>query len=547
MPETTYYVYDANGQRVRKVTERQAASGQTPTRLKERIYLGGFEIYREYGGDGSTITLERETLSMMDDKHRIALIETRTQGSDNSPQQLVRYQFSNHLDTASLELDDRAQIITYEEYYPHGSTSYQATRSQTETPKRYRYTGKERDEENALYYHGARYYACWLGRWTSCDPAGLVDGSNLYGYVANNPLAFHDPDGHQSLMGLWEYGRQLLNRAALGRNIQLDHPIQVALRAAQRTSPGGVAYYSRAVSRAQRELTVIVETGRGLFHTEVGMLQRVIRQQALAGVIRHESDLVAATRAAYVQAAARTGATVNQLALDTAILSNQATIHRTLAETVRELAALPSQAASAVSGAAADLNIEKAFADTFKLGSETAKVEQVAAKATAVLSKAEPAFQAVSKASKVLAPVARVLKPLAPVARVLGKVAGPIAAVLTVAQVATAKTTEEKVDAGISVVSTGLMMSGNPVAMAAGGGMAVGQVIEKTLDVSNYSSAAGVKVYEGLKKMGVGETTSFVAGGVATVVSTPVAIGVAAVDKSYQAGKRLVNWLGSKL
>jgi hypothetical protein len=56
-----------------------------------------------------------------------------------------------------------------------------------------------------------------------------------------------------------------------------------------------------------------------------------------------------------------------------------------------------------------------------------------------------------------------------------------------------------------------------------------------------------VKVYEGLKKMGVGETTSFVAGGVATVVSTPVAIGVAAVDKSYQAGKRLVNWLGSKL
>ena len=52
--ETTYYVYDAAGQRVRKVTERQAATSQTPTRMKERVYLGGFEIYREYEGDGAT-------------------------------------------------------------------------------------------------------------------------------------------------------------------------------------------------------------------------------------------------------------------------------------------------------------------------------------------------------------------------------------------------------------------------------------------------------------------------------------------------------------
>ena len=42
-PEITYYVYDAAGQRVRKVTERQNG-----TRKSERIYLGGFEIYREY-------------------------------------------------------------------------------------------------------------------------------------------------------------------------------------------------------------------------------------------------------------------------------------------------------------------------------------------------------------------------------------------------------------------------------------------------------------------------------------------------------------------
>ena len=194
-PETTYYVYDASGQRMRQVTDRQAGAGQIGVRKAERIYLGGFEIYREYANDGTTISLERETLHVMDDQQRVALVETRTQGSDPSPQQLIRYQFSNQLDSAMLELDDQAHIISYEEYTPFGSTSYQAVRSQTETPKRYRYAGKERDDATGLYYYGARYYAPWLGRWTSPDPGGMVDGPNLYAFVSGNPLSYSDPLG----------------------------------------------------------------------------------------------------------------------------------------------------------------------------------------------------------------------------------------------------------------------------------------------------------------------------------------------------------------
>ena len=45
---TAYYVYDAGGQRVRKVIEPQNG-----TLREERIYLGGFEIYREYNGIGA--------------------------------------------------------------------------------------------------------------------------------------------------------------------------------------------------------------------------------------------------------------------------------------------------------------------------------------------------------------------------------------------------------------------------------------------------------------------------------------------------------------
>ncbi len=186
--EQTYYVYDSAGQRVRKVTE--LGTGQVKD---ERIYLGGFEIYRKNGAN----PLVRETLHIMDDKQRIAMVETRTQGNDPAPQQLIRYQFGNHLGSASLELDDQAQIVSYEEYTPYGSTSYQAVRSQTETSKRYRYTRKERDEESGLYYHGSRYYACWLGRWTSCDPAGFTDGTNLYAFVRANPVRLLDQTGQQ--------------------------------------------------------------------------------------------------------------------------------------------------------------------------------------------------------------------------------------------------------------------------------------------------------------------------------------------------------------
>ena len=197
-PETTHYVYDATGQRVRKVTESQAAAGELPTRMTERIYLDGFEVFRVYEADGATVKLERESLHVMDKQQRIALVETRTQGNDDSLAQLIRYQFNNHLGSSILELDELGRIISYEEYTPYGSTSYQAARSQTEAKRKwYRYVGLERDEESGFNYHSARYFLPWLGRWVSTDPIGIEGGVNLYAYALNNPTLFLDAIGEQ--------------------------------------------------------------------------------------------------------------------------------------------------------------------------------------------------------------------------------------------------------------------------------------------------------------------------------------------------------------
>jgi RHS repeat-associated protein len=193
--ERTYYVYDSTGQRLRKVTESSTGAPKN-----ERIYLGGFEVYREYDASGATVTLERQSLHVMDDKQRVALVESLTQGSDGSPQQLIRYQFSNHLGSACLELNSTGNVISYEEYYPYGGTSYQAVNSSIKAAaKRYRYTGKERDEETGLNYHVARYYAPWLGRWTAVDPVGIKSDLCLYAYCRGNPLALTDKSGKDPL------------------------------------------------------------------------------------------------------------------------------------------------------------------------------------------------------------------------------------------------------------------------------------------------------------------------------------------------------------
>jgi len=199
IPVMTYYQYDGGGQRIRKLTENQATAGATPTKKEERIYVSGYELYKKHSGTDAG--LERVSLSLIDEGHRFVMVETRNDINDGTEKQLVRYQLHNHLGSAALELDGTldAKVISYEEYHPFGTTAYQAKNQDIKSAaKRYRYTGMERDEENGLEYHSARYYLPWLGRWLSADPIGIGDGVILYSYVTNNPFKKIDINGKQA-------------------------------------------------------------------------------------------------------------------------------------------------------------------------------------------------------------------------------------------------------------------------------------------------------------------------------------------------------------
>ncbi|VAW74759.1 hypothetical protein MNBD_GAMMA12-3793 [hydrothermal vent metagenome] len=193
-----YYVFGIGGTRIRKVIERLGG------KKTERIYLGAVEIYREY--QNSTLKLERSTLHVSDNTARIAQVDTKIVDVDDSDTvnpldvNLIRYQYSNHLSSASIETDEKGVVISYEEYHAYGTSAYRSSKSNVDfSLKRYRFIGKELDDETGLYYVGARFYAAWLGRWTSSDPAGFVDGLNTYQYVTNNPINYIDKNGLEKL------------------------------------------------------------------------------------------------------------------------------------------------------------------------------------------------------------------------------------------------------------------------------------------------------------------------------------------------------------
>lgn len=183
--------YDAKGQRVRKVHRH----GQ---RVEERIYLGHYEIYRRRRAGSATVRVERTTSHLLDCAQRVAMLETLTRDEGDvvsSPAPRWRYQLNDHLGSGCIELDESAKLISFEEFHPFGTTAVAAQGVGEVSSKRYRYTGKEKDEETGLYYFGLRYYITWLARWISPDPARNVDSFNQYTYSRSRPLELRDPDG----------------------------------------------------------------------------------------------------------------------------------------------------------------------------------------------------------------------------------------------------------------------------------------------------------------------------------------------------------------
>ena len=190
-PDVESYLYDSQGQRAAKLRSQQVAS--TPhTHLT--YYLPGLHLHIQPGKRLNVLDIDTGG-------GRVTVLQWDAgRPSDMSAEQL-QFSILDHLNSHSLELDEQAQLLSQEHYYPYGATAWWATNgTQRANYKVRRYAGKERDA-TGLYYYGSRYYAPWLQRWISPDPLGDVDGLNLYAMVLGNPLRFRDADGTQTSFG----------------------------------------------------------------------------------------------------------------------------------------------------------------------------------------------------------------------------------------------------------------------------------------------------------------------------------------------------------
>ncbi|UXU86128.1 RHS repeat-associated core domain-containing protein [Burkholderia sp. S-53] len=195
--DTEVYWYDGAGQRATKLGTART-SGTTRT---ERVrYLPGLELRQiEQTRTGETLPTPVERLQVLTlgaaGRQSVRLLHWELGQPSTIENDQLRVSLDDQIGSSMLELDAQADLLTWEEYYPYGGTAVWSARSDTEAKYKYvRYSGQERDA-TGLYYYGFRYYAPWLARWLNPDPAGPVDGLNLFCMVGNNPVSNQDVGG----------------------------------------------------------------------------------------------------------------------------------------------------------------------------------------------------------------------------------------------------------------------------------------------------------------------------------------------------------------
>lgn len=186
-----FYRYDSSGQRLMKLSTQKVRGS---TQARQVLYLPTLEL-RSFNDNESAkenLHVIRALTSARTQAHALHWENGKPSGIENNQ---VRWSYQDLAGNSTLELDDSGNIISREGYYPYGGTATFLARNSLEADyKTIRYSGKERDA-TGLYYYGYRYYQLWAGRWLSADPAGTIDGLNLFRMARNNPITYRDADG----------------------------------------------------------------------------------------------------------------------------------------------------------------------------------------------------------------------------------------------------------------------------------------------------------------------------------------------------------------
>ena len=175
---TTTYKYDEAGNRTQKTVSKD--DGSTMEIIVNEYYI------RDVSGKETAI-YQNDTLKFwnvwgLGNEGRITSEGTRY------------YYIKDHLGSTRAVLNDNNELVEAIDYDPWGHIA----RYWTTSPTKYKFTGKELDNETGYDYFGARYYDARIGRWGQIEP--LLENYlsfTAYNFCLNNPIKIFDINGNE--------------------------------------------------------------------------------------------------------------------------------------------------------------------------------------------------------------------------------------------------------------------------------------------------------------------------------------------------------------
>jgi len=186
----TRYWYDETGNRVRKLTYRNAQipppqindwgnPGNGWTLLNNEHYVRGVD-----GKELATYTSNNLTEWYVWASDMVGKIK----GSAKY------YFFKDHLGSVRAVVDNNFNLVSAVDYDMWGDKMQ--GRIYNGDSSKFGFTGKEEDDESYYDYFGARYYDAKVGRWGQVDPLQDKEPSKTpYHYTSDNPINKIDPYG----------------------------------------------------------------------------------------------------------------------------------------------------------------------------------------------------------------------------------------------------------------------------------------------------------------------------------------------------------------
>ena len=213
-------------QNVQKSGAPETQSQEVDYNAIKNLQIADFNYYINQQSEGSN------KVKVNYKEYKVSELETEDASENDKlpaaplPLEEIYYYHSDHLGTGTFLSDSAGNPYQFFLNLPFGETMIEQHSYSGDYTNRYKFNGKELDEETGYYYYGARYYNPRFSIWLSVDPlAEKFPNWNPYNYTMQNPINLIDPTGMEPEEGGSGPGpkiRAFFNKILFGKGVMLN-------------------------------------------------------------------------------------------------------------------------------------------------------------------------------------------------------------------------------------------------------------------------------------------------------------------------------------